>query len=414
MRRDLQVIRLAMVAELRNPALRLLGILAALGAGAYAWQQGSIAGSTSIVLAGILGRGFAVACCLWFATGALRDQDAQLGAVLRSKPIDGGRWVLINWATGIGVWLVLLTGAFLAAAAAQLPAAGIDSLGAHGVALLRTGAAMTAVATVGFCLTRLTRSPLGATIVVLAFLCVMAGLQFVPQFLRPDYTQNFGLYLGAGAVLLAITGFFVERWRRGELRRPALAIAGLLVCAGAAYAGGTHAYQAALPPAEGTLEDVMTSQTLVRDERLPGFWLPDGKGHTIRTGAYRGKILLVLLFAADDLAAARTLRELDTVTAKYGDRGVQPLGVCLSTDRVDGAALSWTGGFRFPVVSDLTTIKTSAPPESSIATAFNAQLLPILVITDRRRRVRHVLSDPTVRFDRLQPLIEERLREEPE
>jgi hypothetical protein len=412
--RDLRIIRLAILAELRNPALRLLGVLAAIGAAAYAWQQGPAAASTAVVLTGIAGRGFALACCLWFATGALRDQDSQLGAVLRSKPVDGGRWVLINWATGIGVWLALLALLFLAAALAQLPAAGVNSLAAHGVALVRSSVTMVVVATVGFCLTRVTRSPLGASIIVLAFLCVMAGLQLVPPFLRPDYSQNTLLFLASGAVLLALTGFFVERFRRGELRSPAFSIVGLLLCAGAAYGGGSQAYQASQPPAEGSVPDVIALQHLETGRRLPGFWLPDGRGHTVRTADYPGKVLMVFLFAADDLEAARTLTGLDVIAREYGSRGIQPIGVCMSSDKLDGAALSWTGGYRFPVASDRTTTKTTSPPESSMAVAYDAQVLPMLVMTNRHRKVVEVLKEPSISHERLRALVEQRLREEPE
>ena len=55
---------------------------------------------------------------------------------------------------------------------------------------------------------------------------------------------------------------------------------------------------------------------------FPGFWLPDGKGGIVRTAAYPGKILLVYLFAADDLDAARTLPVLEAVQLVEEERAV--------------------------------------------------------------------------------------------
>src|SRR5688572_29958414 len=181
--RDLRLVKLGVIGELRNPAFRLLAAVFAVGAAIYAWHQGPLAGNTGLFFSMWAGRVFAVAACLWFATGALRDQNAQLGAVLRSKPIDGARWVMIIWGTGIGLWLVLMGAFFLGAALGQLVPAGVNSLLAHGIGFVRAALVMVPIATLGFGLSRLSRSPLGAAVVVLALLCVLAGLQFVPQFL---------------------------------------------------------------------------------------------------------------------------------------------------------------------------------------------------------------------------------------
>lgn len=412
--RDLRLIRLGITGEMRNPAFRLLALVLAAGAAAFAWRQGPMAASTALYLAVWGGRVIALACCLWFATGALRDQNAQLGAVLRSKPIDGARWVWINWATGVGLWLLVLAAGFAGAALAQLPAAGGLSLAAHTVGFFRGALIMVPLATIGYALTRATRSPLGATIVVLAFLCILAGLQLVPQFLRPDYTQNVGLYGGVALTLLALTGPVIERFRRGELRRPAGPILAVLGGALLAWGGGSYAYEAGKQPAEGTVGEMMRLQYLEKGKRVPGFWLSDGRGRTIRTAEHRGKILLIYLFGADDLEAARTLHALDQVQREFRSRGVQVIGVALSTDRGDGAALDWTSGFSFPIGSDPTTVKAGPNPDSALAEAYAAQSLPQLVVTDRRLQVQGVRSDYALDRDGLRSLIETRLQAEPE
>lgn len=414
MGRDLRLIRIGVTGELRNPAFRLLGVVLAIGAGIYAWQHPGLPGSTAVFLATWGGRVFALACCLWFATGALRDQNHQLGAVLRSKPIDGARWVWVTWATGIALWLALMACPFIGAALAQLPSSGLNSLGAHGLGFLRAALIMVPLGTVAFGLSRLSLSPLGATVVVLAFLCVLAGLQLIPTFLRPDYTQNLALYLAVSLLLLALCGLVVERFRRGELRRPLLPVMAVLGAAALAYGGGSMAYQAAQPPAEGSVQDLMSFQYLEAGKRVPGFWLPDGRGGRVRTAMHHGKILLIYVFAADDLDAARSLTTLDRIQREFKDRGVQVLGICLSTDRGDGPSLALTSGFSFPIGSDMTTTKTAGTPESVLALAYKAQNLPLLVLTDRRRQVRDVRNEYTYDLDTLRAAVQARLTAEPE
>ena len=149
-------------------------------------------------------------------------------------------------------------------------------------------------------------------------------------------------------------------------------------------------------------------------QQVPGFWLPDGRGGLVRTKDHRGKVLLIYMFAADDLIAARTLPALERIAKEYDGKGVQPIGVCLSPDHGDGAALVRTGGYRFPIGSDPTTLKTASPPESAVATAYDVQLLPALVVTDRRRRARQVLTGLPVDLALLRKLVDERLSAEPE
>jgi len=416
LRRSARLIRLGSVAELRNPGLRVMGIAAAVGAGAYAWNLGSIAGSTAVVLAAWLGRAFGAGACLWFAYSALRDQHERSGATLRSKPVDGGYWVLVNWLSGLVVWLSLVALCFLAAALAQLPAAGPTSLLAHAWGFGRAALTVVIVGTLSFALSRMMRSPLGGIIILFAWFCTMGGLQFVPAYLRPDYAQNRALFLGVAAVVLCVAALLVERFRRGELRRPLLPLVTVLVLALVSAAGGSHAYTATprLYHDIPTIWGRMSEQHLLLGHRVPGFWLPDGRGGTVRTASYPGKVLLIYIFAADDMDAAHGLPALERIHREFGERGVQPIGVCLSPDHGDGVAIARAGGYHFPIGSDITTVKASAPPESAVALAYNLQLLPMLVVTDRMHHVRSVLNEPSPDVERLRQLVTERLAAEPE
>jgi hypothetical protein len=414
LQRNLRLVWLGVLAELRNPAIRLFGILGAAGVAVYAWNQGALAPSLSVVLTEWIGRGYGVAACLWFAYAAIRDLKDHHGAVLRSKPVDGGAWVLVNWASGLCVWLVLLALAFLGAMAAQLPAAGTASVMSHGLGFLRAALVVGAMGTVSFALSRMMRSPLGGILVMFAWFCAMAGLQFIPTYLLPDFSQNVPVFVALGAGLLCVAGFLVERFRRGELRRPAPALGALLLLTSLVGVTAARAYTAA-PAMDGyvpTVWDQIARQYVEVGGRLPGFWLPDGKGGMVRTYDHRGKILLLYIFAADDMDSARTLPALEAIAREYDDRGVQPIGVCLSPDHGDGWSLIRGGGYRFPIGIDVSTLKTSAPPQSAVARAYNASTLPMLVVADRQRRVRHAISKSSYEDVDLRMHVEELLREE--
>jgi hypothetical protein len=412
---SLRRLRLGFTAELRNPGLRLLGLAGFLAAAAYAWGQGDLAGPTAIVLTSWGGKLFGWAACLWFAYAAVRDQNEKLGAALRSKPMDGAWWVLMLWATGLCTWLALLFCPFLGAGLAQLPRAGLASIESHGIAFLRAALILTSTGTLSFALSRMLRSPLGGVLVVFAWFCSMAGMQYLSLYLRLDYAQNQRLFLATAALLLSVAAYLVERHRRGELRRPGpalLAAAVLLLLTGA---GALRAYRRApdLLLDERPLWQQISRQHVMRDQRTPGFWLADGRGGWVRTSDHAGKILLIFLFAPDDLESARTLSALQAIARDYGSRGVQPIGVCLSPDHGDGWALSRYGGYRFPIGSDLGTVKSS-PAQSPVAIAYDLQLLPALVVTDRRRTVRSFLKEPFYDVVTLRRLVEERLAAEPE
>lgn len=416
LRRALRLLRLGMTGELRNPGLRFLAVIGALAAAAYAWNQGNLPGATALALSGLLGKGYAIAASLWFGYNAVRDQNEKAGAALRSKPIDGGYWVFVAWLTGLLTWLLLLASAFLAAGLAQLPAAGIASLACHTLGFGQAAILLIAVATLSYAAARCMRSPLGGILVIFAWFCAMVGAQYVPPYLRPDYSQNRLLYVAAAALLLVVVALLVERYRRGELRRPlgpALTVIVLLLVTLASVAwvyNRTPDYT----EMKNVAWDAMASQHMERGKRMPGFWLPDGRGGQIRSAESTGKILMVYLFAGNDLEAARALPALEAIHKEYGARGVQPVGICLSPDHGDGWLLARAGGYHFPIGNDISTRTVGPPPEAASSEAFYAQYLPMLIITDRRRIVREVLTESTQDVGRLRYWAEERLKAEPE
>jgi hypothetical protein len=414
----LRLLRLGIAAELRSPALRIIGVVGALGAAAIASMQGVLAGSSAIYLTEWLSRVYGIIIALWFGYAANRDQNEQDGAVFRCKPIDGARWVVVAFGSGLGAWLALLALAFLGGALAQLPQAGTVSLAAYGWGYVRAALLVIGPATLSFTLSRMMRSPLGGIITVFGWFCALAGRQYIPLFVQPDYTQNRPLLLAVAALMFVICALLVERARRGELRRPMGAVIAVLALILAASGAAAHSYRVAPTPEslfgpDAALAPAISGQYLQDGEKVPGFWLPDGKGGIVRTAAYPGKILLIYLFPADDVDAGRTLPAMEAIQKEYGPRGVQVIGVCFSPDHGDGPALARTGGYHFPIGTDLSTVTTS-PPYAPVLTAYNVQELPLLVVTDRRHKARNIAREPYYDVMSLRRMVELRLAAEPE
>jgi len=411
-----RLLRLTVAAELRNPGLRLLWALGLIGGGVFGWTKASVVGSSAVAMTLWLSRAYGIAAALWFAYAAIRDQVNRGGALVRCKPVDGAHWVALTWASGVLVWLILLGSAFFGAAVAQFPKAGMVALASQGLGFARAGVVVVLVSTLSYGLSRLVRSPLGGIITMFAWFCAMAGLRYIPSYLQLDYSQNQGAFLTIAVWLLALVGLIVERARRGELRRPLGPAIVVLLLFG--LAAGAAAQIIRRPPAmygkAPTLWDAIRMQHLQATERAPGFWLPDGRGGTVRTADYRGKILLIYLFGATDLDAARVLPDLASLQQEYGERGVQALGVCFSADHGAGRALAKAGGYNFPIGSDLSTLKVGDSPEAAVADAYQVQTMPVLIITNRRRHIKFRSDDLSYSLDDLRRLVEERLGEEPE
>jgi peroxiredoxin len=292
----------------------------------------------------------------------------------------------------------------------------VKAIAAQAATLYRAGFMILITSAISYSLSRMLRSPLGGIIVLLAWGLAVSGFEYVPVYLRPDYSQNRLLLIGLGSALITLCALLVERFRRGELRRPVLPALLVLILSGATGMGAAKAYRASevtqLPT--GSLSEQIRLQHLVMGSRAPGFWLADGAGGWIRSADYQGKIMVILVFAADDLEAGRTLQAMERIYHEYRDKGVQPIGIALSSDYEDSLQLARTGGYSFPIAGDPSTIKTAQPPSAVTAEAYDIDQLPRLFITDRHRRIREINPDPRVDIAVLQASIKARLAEEPE
>lgn len=413
---NLRLIGIGLRAELRNPGIWVPAVLAGLLFVALGWNARDVAPVQSVTLSLRLGQAYGLAGVLWFAYRAIRDQDHQLGAVLRSKPVESARWVVLNWLTGAVLWIALLAIAVFAVMLVQLPTAGMKAIGAQAATLYRAGFMVLITSAISYSLSRMLRSPLGGIIVLLAWGLAVGGFEYVPVYLRPDYSQNRPLLIGLALALTAMCALLVERFRRGELRKPVVPALVVLILSVLTGVGAARAYRASevkeLPV--GSLSEQIRLQHLQVGSRAPGFWLPDGKGGWIRSADYQGKILLILIFSADDLEAGRTLQAMETIYRENRDKGVQPIGIALSTDYEDSLQLARTGGYAFPIAGDPSTTKTAPPPVAVTSEAYDIEQLPKLFVTDRHRRIREVNPNARIDISEIQAYVNQRLAEEPE
>ena len=405
--------RLHLRAVTRGVGIRALGLLALLAAVATVLAQPGAAGMNAVQLGQSLGSVLGFAACFWFAHAALLDGADQRGPLLRSKPIPGPRWVLLCWGTGLVLWCGGLIAIHAIAAAVDAPRSGlVASAIAYGMAALHHATTVAIVGTASFALSRLARSPLGGIIVALGWFCVTAGMQFVPAYLRPDSSFNRGLFLPAVAALLLAVAAIVEPLRRGE-RLPRSAWAGVATCVALAGAGALPAVRASVPEERWPLAEAIARQQLQEGEAIPGFWLPDVRGNLVRLGAYPRQILLVFLFPADHRESFRTLQDLEQVRHEFGAHGVQPVGVCLANDPVEARVVVAATRVGFPIAIDPTTTRASPPAASALVEAYEATDPPVLVITDRRHRVRHRFQWATPTLGQLRAVVRGRIAEEP-
>ncbi len=162
--------------------------------------------------------------------------------------------------------------------------------------------------------------------------------------------------------------------------------------------------------------ELLSEQTVTVGMRAPGFLLPGQDGKPVSLSQFPGRIMIVALWNARDSESVFLLARLREIKEKYGSRGAQPVAICLCED--SGAATTFALGesLPYPVVTDWGTHNAAKPFEMSpMATAYDCDNLPKLVVTDRRRRVMKILQG-TDAYDgpELENAVKERLAAEPD
>jgi hypothetical protein len=137
----------------------------------------------------------------------------------------------------------------------------------------------------------------------------------------------------------------------------------------------------------------------------------------VRSADYPDQVLLIYLFSADDLRACRNLAVLEQLRKEHPTGDIQPLGICHSNSRASAWTVAALGNPGFPVGIDVTAPQIPGETGNGEATAlrraYRADRLPLLAVTDRRHRLRAVLTGPAFEPAAIRKAVAERLAEEP-
>lgn len=356
---------------------------------------------------------------IWMALAAVRDTALRTDILVYSKPQPTERLVLSKFLGAFLQLLLLLLAMFLGAILSRLYVAGnLSGFSAYLVQYLRVAGVLFFAASGSYCLALLFDSPVAGALVGLYWAVMLGGREFLGKVYYPAYSQNLGGYLLLGLFLLSCALWFYRRQRRGAtpvaLWVPICAPLSLLL-------GGCTLWTVVRDGHDPTLRmhpfmERMAVQDMVEGERAPGILLPDQNGRLVQLSDFPDKILLVALWSPSDPESATLLAHLNDLHARYGAQGVQPVAICLSQDVGAGATFARGERLTYPIVSDWGTYNIPRGLEiSPLADAYRAQILPQVVVTDRRRRVRESLNG-TFAYDgpSLEEAIRERLTEEPE
>ena len=325
--------------------------------------------------------------------------DAMSGAVdsIESRPQPAVSRLLVrflgSFAFVLLAYAVLIVAAWLAqlVLGGPLPAGSGSrfSLGVPVHAFTAGLPALLYVSALAYCVTVLCPNLLSVAIVALYWLLILLGRDYLSRIFDFALTQNAVPYLLLTAGLLALT-MQVTRWR-GRVARPwspplagAAAVCLLLGLISAhALVMGRHD-----PPFHPKpLAQAMAGQS-IRNQVLPGFWLPDQYGR--RTGLHDlGPAPLVIAFWSPARPeSAAVLANLQTLHLQYGRQGLRVAAICLADDWSVARRVARERGYRFPMLTDTgchwaEKLGDSAP----LAEAYELSDLPTVFLADDERRV---------------------------
>ncbi len=359
-------------------------------AGTTAGLAGYVAGQTAMIVLGFLGM-------IWFSLAACRDVLTRADSLILSKPSSGEAIVLGRFLGNYGVVLLLLIGELIAGAAAQtLVAKTPFAPMAYGHAFMRSLTPLFFLGAAAYSLSLLFNTPVTGLLVITYWTYVLTGKTYLRSIYNCALTQNAAIYILFGCGVLALAAMLYHPKRRGAQPFPTSwgAAAAVLFAIGAIW--GVHKVRTTqdFPFQFVPLTEAMRGQHVSLRQRAPGFWLPDQWGRTTRLEEYHGKILVIGLWSPDEPASADLLNALASVRQKYPKDKVVPIAIGISDDHAAPRHVALDGGYDFPAVTDIGARVTQPYDQGSpLASAYDANNLPMLVITDRRRVVTFIQKD---------------------
>ena len=403
----------------RGAAFRLLAVLCFALGYSVGGAPGRGAGLSAYLAGEAACRYLGLLAIVWMALTAVRDSTLRTDVLVYSKPQPTERLVLARFLGAYGQIVLFLVALLLGAFFSRWFSAGnITGFAAYGLQFLRAAGVLFFAASASHCLALLTESPVAGGVVGLYWIVVMSGRAFLAKGFFPWYTQNLAAYVFLGLFLLGVTLLLYRRQRRGLVPAPLWARLftpiTLLLSVGLLWLTLRYGHDPMVFTNDGL--DRMSYQNVVINQRVPGFLLPDQYGRQTALSDFPDKVLVIGLWSPKETESALLLSRLEDIYQKFGAQGVLPVTICLSED--SGAATTFAIGenLSFPAVADWGTHNAATLAESSpLATAYQTDVLPRIVITDRRRRARQFM-DGVLAYDvaEIERQLRQRLEEEPE
>ncbi len=403
---------------LRTAAWRGIALAALLYGLSLGHVDGTGCGVTALDAGETGCRLFALVTAVWMSLAAVRDTATRTRVIVQSRPQRSETLASLRFTGAFVQALGLLAALFVGAALARIiGGSGLLQVGAFVPQFIRASGVCLFSAALSFALASLSESPIAGLLGGLYSLLVLAGKEYLARLYDPAPVQNLSAYVAVSLFILMLTMRFSAARRRGSSPPPLLAVPGALLSLAAAILLFTNIARSGHDPhirLNPTLE-LMAAQDTQAGARAAGFLFPDQHGNPTSLADYPGKVLVIALLSPHDVDTGSMLTALNALQKKYGARGVQVVGVCLSEDNSAAPALAIGEGLVFPLVTDW---GTSSVPEklamSPLAGAYRATALPSVAVTDRRRRIIDIVRGASVTDGRsVTDLVEQALKAEP-
>lgn len=355
---------------------------------------------------------------VWMSMAAVRETALRTEVLVSSKPQASERLSLTKFLGAYAQILAILAAMFVGAVLGRLLTGGsLMGIEAYGLQFVRAAGILFVASGASYTLALLFDSPVVGALIGLYWFLTLAGKAFLAKFYFPSYTQNLPAYITLAAGSLCLAFWLHRRRRRGSMPPAAWVRFGtpVLLALGVWMLWLTvrdgHDPQAISQPVMIQIAD----QDVDNGMRASGFLLPDQHGKLTGLSDFDGKILVIALWSPHDPDSVLMLDRLNEIEAAFGAQGVQPIAICLGEDTGAAATFAFGEHARYPVVEDWGTYNAPVKSEiSPLANAYRATLLPKVVVTDRRRRVRGILfSSAAYDAGGVEALIRERLGAEP-
>lgn len=397
--------------RLTSAALFLLGIM-------VGGQTGRGASLSAYTVAETATQYLSLLAIIWMALVAVRESSMRTDIVVFSKPQPADRLALAKFSGAFGQILLMTLALFAGAMLSRLYVGhSLIGFAVYPQEYLRVIAALFFASAASYTLALLFNTPLAGAVVGLYWVLTLAGSAFLAKVYFPSYSQNAPHFILFGIALLGIGLWFYRRRSRGGAMAPFwIRITTPLALLGSLFLLLQTLYSSHDPNGyQNPALENMTQQNLVIGNRTPGFLLPSQNGHNVKLSDFPNKILVIGVWSPHEPESITLLDYFETIYARYGAQGVQPVAICISEDNSTGSAFARGESLSYPVVMDWGThnaVKTA--DMSPMTTAYRTESLPNIVITDRQHRATEVLFGvDAYEGNSLQEAVEYRLKQEP-